>query len=102
MPMSNHSDSRFWFKRRRYGYGWIPVTWQGWTTVGVFLLLVLGAAFYLEDSLQNADQEMFKVVTFYSLIFLAIIALLAISYLKGPRPKWRWGKREDDNPEEDF
>jgi hypothetical protein len=24
------TEKRAWFRRRTFGYGWTPVTWQGW------------------------------------------------------------------------
>ncbi len=30
---------KLWFKRRRYGLGWTPVTWQGWTVVVVVVAI---------------------------------------------------------------
>ena len=29
----------YWFKPRRYGYGAMPTTWQGWATIFAFPLL---------------------------------------------------------------
>jgi hypothetical protein len=23
-------DKRLWFRARRFGWGWTPITWQGW------------------------------------------------------------------------
>lgn len=27
----------YWFKRKLYGWGWTPATWQGWVTLVAFL-----------------------------------------------------------------
>lgn len=90
----------YWFKRRRYGWGWIPVTWQGWLTVGIWLLLVIGGATAILDvpEAQQARESAF----FLLFIVVATAGLIRISYAKGPKPRWRWGKKPDDNPEEDF
>ena len=31
----------YWFKRKLYGWGWTPATWQGWLSTFVFIGLVL-------------------------------------------------------------
>src|SRR5262245_12007807 len=31
------NPEQYWFKRRTYGWGWVPATWQGWLTLLIFL-----------------------------------------------------------------
>ncbi len=94
------SKNNYWFKRRRYGYGWIPTTWQGITTVVVFILVLLFGLVLLKDVPENTYTK--EVGYYLVLVFGAAITLVLLSYLKGPTPKWRWGKKPDDNKEEDF
>jgi hypothetical protein len=36
---------RYWFRAKRYGWGWgLPVAWQGWLILAVFLALLLAGA----------------------------------------------------------
>lgn len=36
----------YWFEAKSFGIGWtLPVTWQGWVVVVVFLVLLIGACF---------------------------------------------------------
>lgn len=93
-------ENRYWFKRRRYGYGWIPSTWQGWTAIGLYVVVLLGGATMLADVPENEFTS--EVGVFVLIFVLATAGLLRISYAKGPKPKWRWGAKPDDNPEEDF
>jgi hypothetical protein len=81
---------RFWFKRRRYGWGWMPVTWEGWLLTVSFTVTVVLAALWLSPA--------------YALpvIVLETITLLVVCVAKGPAPRWRMGKRPTDNPEEDW
>ena len=98
--MNNDKNRRYWFKRRRYGYGWIPVTWQGWAAVLVFLAVVLSGVIALKDTSNNA----LSAEAFIYLAFLAgsTVLLVIISFMRGPKPKWRWGGKASDNPDEDF
>jgi drug/metabolite transporter (DMT)-like permease len=95
--MQNNTLKRYWFKRRRYGWGWIPVTWQGWLTLIVGLGAIVIRAILIAKTPANADTVQFTVAVFLIVIFYFIISLL-----KGPKPKWRWGKLPTDNPDEDF
>ena len=101
VDMKNDKDYSYWFKRRRYGYGWTPVKWQGWLTVFLFLAVVLiGASILLKDTPRNT----FSTESFVFLIFTAITTALVVvvSLMKGPKPKWRWGSKPTDNPNEDI
>lgn len=96
--MSNPND--YWFKRRRYGWGWFPITWQGWSVVGLYILIIAAGATAFTDAPQDsANLES----ALYSFILVAsTISLIRVGYAKGPVPRWRWGKRPDDNPNEDI
>lgn len=90
--MEETKAKNYWFKRRRYGYGWFPTTWQGWAVIGVYLVGMIAIA--------TAAEENPSVVILFLILLTA--GLLTVTYQKGPKPKWRWGKTEHDNPEEDF
>lgn len=87
--MHPKAPGAFWFKRRRYGWGWYPVTWQGWGAVGLYLLAVGIIASW--DSLWSVAA-----------IAFATLLLLLVTILRGPSPRWRWGPRPEDNPDEDY
>lgn len=95
--MSKTQSKELWFKRRRYGYGWTPVTWQGWVTVVGFLAVVL----IIAPLAEAAESDGVRWV-YLNFIFAALMLLVGISLSKGPLPKWRWGKSDDDKPEEDY
>ena len=84
----------YWFKRRRYGWGFFPVTLQGWLVILVFLIIAV------VDGLmtRGGDQD-----TRFFIIFVTDLVLLFITlFSKSPSPHWRWGKKDTDNPDEDF
>jgi len=61
----NDGDNNYWFRAKRYGWGWgLPITWQGWV---VFVVCTL----------------------------VMSLLLLAICYKKGEPPRWRWGERDE-------
>jgi len=86
-----NTEKEYWFKRRRYGFGWTPACWQGWAVVIVFLIIFV------------VGKKMFDDNLIYSIFMAtAIISLVIASLYKGPKPKWRWGRSKDDNPSEDI
>ena len=94
------SKRSYWFKRRRYGWGWIPVTWQGWLALGVYIAIALVAApAFLSAPAQSERRER---AIYFLILALLTISLIRLGYAKGPRPRWRWGKSPTDNPNEDF
>ncbi len=36
-----------WFKRKRYDWGWLPVTWHGWAVTMMYAVGVFTLALYL-------------------------------------------------------
>lgn len=86
-----------WFKRRRYGWGWTPSTWQGWALLVAMVLLIAVPAFLLPRSTGGAAM-----IGFLAWTFGVVAVFSAIATVKGPRPRWRWGRSDHDDPDEDF
>jgi hypothetical protein len=75
-------EKKYWFRAKRYGWGWgLPCAWQGWAVFTAWLLLVVGGAFLFGEH---------PCIFFPSLLILSA-ALIAVCWIKGERPRWRWG-----------
>lgn len=72
-----------WFPPKRYGYGWgWPRRWQGQVTlIGYFLAFFAGTRFLRTNS---------RLFVAYTLGITAV--LIALCWIKGEPPRWRWGK----------
>lgn len=83
-------QKKLWFKAKRYGYGWYPVTWQGW---GIVLLYVVGilSEVLLVNSTANPEDSNF-LMNFFPRVFVLTVFLFVICRAKGEPAKWRWGK----------
>jgi len=81
----NNQKKAIWFPAKKYGWGWgFPVTWQGWCFLVTWIVILLGGI-ALFPSLQTS---------FYGLLAFIIImasALIAVCFIKGEKPRWRWG-----------
>ena len=80
----NDPEKTIWFPAMLYGWGWgFPIVWQGWLVfLGYLILLIGGSRILLPD----------RPSVFYSLVTVLTVALVAICWLKGEKPRWRWGR----------
>ncbi len=90
---------KLWFKRKKYGYGWVPSSWEGWFVIVLYIL-------FLILKFENAD---IPPRTFNDTIFgivvpmvVATIILLVVCYVKGEKLKWMWGDDNDNHEEENI
>ena len=77
-----NNPKHYWFKRKLYGWGWVPATWEGWLTLLVWAILFV-------FSMIKIDHEWLKNTLF---IFIITGILIWICYNKGEKPRWSWGK----------
>jgi len=79
------TEHEYWFPTKRYGWLWgLPSRWQGWAVLIGYLAL-LG----LVVQLFRPDRQPFTFTLFVTLLSLAFVA---VCWLKGEPPHWRWGK----------
>ena len=86
----------YWFKRKLYGWGWTPVTKEGWGITLGYAALLIFFAFTIDES-SPPKEVMF---TFFLPIALLTAALIRIAYSKGEPPKWMWGLPKEDEEQE--
>ena len=79
-------STRYWFRAKRYGWGWTPCTWQGWAVLAAFVALL------------GADAAVFPfrraLPAYLAGVGGLTLGLIAVCWAKGERPRWRWG--DDD------
>lgn len=90
---------KLWFKAKRYGWGWYPITWQGWLITvfyAVLLALEVGRVsnYAIEHSVEPLSRLIFPML-FHGLWILFLIGSLMYICLKtGEKPEWNWGEKE--------
>ncbi|MDP3987334.1 MAG: hypothetical protein Q8P81_03870 [Nanoarchaeota archaeon] len=83
----------YWFKRKLYGWGWVPVRWQGWIIVLAFIgILLLNGTYFASKISPNGKPTIFDFVLFFGIIIISVIILFKVCYKKGEKPKWSWGR----------
>ena len=72
-----------WFKERWYGWGWVPVKWQGW------LVVVIGIAFCVSGIYIGETDDAPGAGLMGFLLMVALIFFFG--FWKGEKPHWNWG-----------
>ncbi len=79
-------DNKYWFPAKRYGWGWgFPSSWQGWMVLCIFIVLVALGSFVFPPDRQ--------VGLYFGYVGVLTALLIAVCWLKGEPPSWRWGGR---------
>lgn len=85
----------YWFKRKLYGWGWVPVKWQGWAMVGIFIVILLLNGFYFALKIPaSGEPRVMDWVFFFGVLIVSVAILFRICYKKGEKPRWQWGLPE--------
>ncbi len=82
---------KLWFKNKRYGYGWVPISWEGWASI---LVYAIAMAFVVRNIIALVAYDRFQgvwVAVSVGRVLLLTTALLVVARWKGERPKWSWG-----------
>jgi hypothetical protein len=78
------TEQKYWFPAKRYGWGWgLPNSWQGWLVFAAFVgLLVVGTSIFPPGT---------QLGRFLAYVVVLCALLVAVCWLKGEPPRWRWG-----------
>jgi hypothetical protein len=79
-------DKKFWFKNKRYGWGWTPTSVEGWLITTVYFLVAMSYPFLAKLGVVD-----FSFWIFFLVMIVSTTAFIFICYKKGEKPKWRWG-----------
>lgn len=85
--------SKPWFAPKRYGYGaGLPIAWQGWAVLGIYMLVTVGAAIILPVMFPN------PALCLPAILIVVTIATPAMMVIAARKTKggWRWRSGEDE------
>ena len=86
--------TRYWFKPRRYGYGAVPATWEGWLVTLAVMVIVIGSIVGMELLVERSDFKAW-------MIWAVAIGTITFWYARVARNRtdgewrWRWGGRTE-------
>lgn len=79
------NEKEKWFPAKKYGWGWgFPITWQGWLFLLLWVLVLFAGIVFLMDQMNS--------FAFWSFNIVMVAILITVCWVKGEKPKWRWGE----------
>ena len=78
----------YWFEPKTYGYGAVPVTWEGWLAVAIHIA-VFGVALWFVLAQPAYRESIPAWIGFLVLTAISTTALILVSKAKTDG-EWRW------------
>jgi hypothetical protein len=83
--------NRYWFKPKRYGYGAVPTTWEGWAFTALIVAVILGSGWLLLGT--GAPRGTTAVFVWWVIVMVVLAASRAVTRSKTEGGwRWRWGR----------
>jgi drug/metabolite transporter (DMT)-like permease len=79
----NNNPKGYWFKRKLFGWGWVPVRWQGWLVIFISLIFCF-AGIYIGETDDAPGAAFIGILLMIAIIFF-------FGFWKGEKPRWQWG-----------
>ncbi len=81
-------DKKYWFKPKRFGWGAVPHSWQGWAFLGLYIAFCGGMAY----NLQRRGEE--PGLAWFAGIFTVTAIFIFVCWKKTEGGwQWNWGRR---------
>lgn len=80
------NPNNYWFKAKWFGWGWTPVTRQGWIITAFYIALVIVLSSRIDEN--AAFGEIF--LPFVLPVLVATAVFIYIAYKRGEKPRWQW------------
>ena len=80
--------NKLWFRRKTYGWGWTPISWEGRLVTFTAILIPLAIRFTLKAyGLEKPVQYFYT----YASIPIVFMGLTLVCFRYGEKPRWQWG-----------
>jgi len=89
-----YMSSKYWFRPKRYGYGFYPISWQWWAMTFFLVGLIVLSAYtnnFMSPNWPTMEQGARYLLDL--IIFLILFTLISINKTEGEL-KWNWGKEK--------
>lgn len=91
---------KYWFRQKTYGYGFTPVTWEGWlVTFGLVCFLLLAG---FVNNFFNIEGPTFREGIRFLLDVCILFGLFIVLFEKKCKGgmQWRWGKNYTESQDD--
>ena len=80
-----------WFVPKRYGYGAVPISWEGWALVAAFAVAIAALAWFVVARPAAAGQPMtFGRIAGFLVAVAILVGLLVIIAKAKTAGDWAW------------
>lgn len=88
-------SQKYWFRPKPFGYGFMPITWEGWLATMILIGLVVLSAYTNGIIPENAEaeptiREALRFVFDISILISVFTALMRDKVRGGLRWMWGW------------
>src|SRR5690606_33838863 len=84
--------TQHWFRPKKFGFGAVPSTWQGWVLGIVYVVVLVAVSVMLVPFGETITSE--RIAAWALIVVPGTAATLYIAWLKTDgRWQWRWTKR---------
>ncbi len=92
-----NNPKEYWFKRKLFGWGWVPAKWQGWAVTLLYVLLIVSLVSVREEDIPGNPDSGSNFLTFALPIIVLTTLFIIVAYKKGKKPRWQWGRQENNS-----
>lgn len=83
--------NRYWFVPKKFGWGYVPVTREGWVVTAVIVLLVWFSG-YINHIMEGTTNPKDYLAFIFDVILVILISLPICDCRTQGKTKWRWGR----------
>jgi catechol 2,3-dioxygenase-like lactoylglutathione lyase family enzyme len=80
--------NKLWFRRKTYGWGWTPITWQGWLVTLIVVVIPLFIKYSTKMMEFSRTSQYFYT---WASVPILVMGLTLICFRYGEKPRWQWG-----------
>lgn len=73
---------KYWFRKKRWGYGWTPATKEGWSIMAISMLVLVAAAWLLAPK-DDTMGDWHNLAAFFLILTLDVLCLALVCAKKG-------------------
>jgi len=80
---------KMWFKAKSIGWGWTPVTWEGWAVTAIYAFLVASMVYsylYFMEDVIALDEIIRNLIILSVFILIVTGCMIYICYKYGENP----------------
>jgi hypothetical protein len=82
-------EKQYWFRAKKYGWGWTPSTWQGWGITSLYCFSIAGITLGVLPRIENANNEnemLVYLLTYISILIISTSIMIFVAYKYGENP----------------